>query len=60
VADQVVGEIKAAGGEAVADYNNVLDGEKIVQTAVEKWGRVDILVSLLDIEGCGWLRWRDC
>ncbi|GAB0092348.1 Peroxisomal multifunctional enzyme type 2 [Sergentomyia squamirostris] len=44
-ADVVVDEIKALGGQAVADYNSVTDGEKIIQTAMEKFGRVDILVN---------------
>mmetsp|Transcript_10695 Transcript_10695/g.16994 ORF Transcript_10695/g.16994 Transcript_10695/m.16994 type:complete len:296 (-) Transcript_10695:59-946(-) len=44
-ADNVVAEIKLAGGEAVANYDSVLDGEKIVQTAIEKYGRIDIVVN---------------
>ena len=44
-ADLVVKEIKAAGGVAVADYNNVLDGDKIVETAVKNFGTVHIVIN---------------
>ncbi|KAJ2716339.1 hypothetical protein H4R19_000706 [Coemansia spiralis] len=44
-ADLVVDEIKKAGGEAVADYHNVLDGDKIVETAVKAFGRVDVVIN---------------
>jgi len=44
-ADIVVDEIIKAGGEAVANYNSVEDGDKIVQTAIDKWGRVDIVIN---------------
>ncbi|OBA22712.1 NAD(P)-binding protein [Metschnikowia bicuspidata var. bicuspidata NRRL YB-4993] len=44
-ADVVVEQIRAAGGEAVADYNNVLDGEKIVETAVRAFGTVHVVVN---------------
>lgn len=44
-ADMVVEEIKAAGGEAVANYDSVTDGDKIVQTAIDTWGRVDIVIN---------------
>lgn len=33
------------GGKAVADYNSVEDGDKIVQTAIDNFGRIDILVN---------------
>ncbi|MCA9638129.1 MAG: SDR family NAD(P)-dependent oxidoreductase, partial [Myxococcales bacterium] len=33
------------GGEAVANYNSVTDGDKIVQTAIDAFGRVDIIVN---------------
>jgi (3R)-3-hydroxyacyl-CoA dehydrogenase / 3a,7a,12a-trihydroxy-5b-cholest-24-enoyl-CoA hydratase / enoyl-CoA hydratase 2 len=44
-ADKVVEEIKAAGGEAVANYDSVEDGDKIVQTALDTWKRIDIVVN---------------
>jgi len=47
-ADRGVAEIRAAGGEAVANYDNVATpegGEKIVKTAVEFFGKVDILIN---------------
>ncbi|MCE5265574.1 MAG: SDR family NAD(P)-dependent oxidoreductase [Deltaproteobacteria bacterium] len=47
-ADKVVSEIKAAGGEAVANYDNVATpegGEGIVKTAVDAFGKVDILIN---------------
>lgn len=44
-ADAVVNEIKAAGGKAVANYDSVEFGEKIIQTAIENFGRVDILIN---------------
>lgn len=46
-ADKVVDEIKAAGGEAVANYDSVASregGAAIVQTAIDTWGRIDILI----------------
>ncbi len=44
-ADKVVDEIKAAGGQAVASYDSVTDGERIVKTAVDAFGRLDILIN---------------
>jgi NAD(P)-dependent dehydrogenase (short-subunit alcohol dehydrogenase family) len=47
-ADKVVSEIRTAGGEAVANYDNVstmAGGENIVKTAVDTYGSVDILIN---------------
>ena len=44
-ADIVVDEITKNGGVAVADYNNVLDGAKIVETAVKSFGTVHIIIN---------------
>ena len=47
-ADEVVAEIVAAGGEAVANYDSVATmegGERIVQTALDSFGRLDILIN---------------
>ena len=44
-ADKVVAEIKAAGGEAVANHDSVEDGAKIVQAALDTWKRIDIIVN---------------
>jgi 3-oxoacyl-[acyl-carrier protein] reductase len=44
-ADKVVSEIKEKGGEAVANYNSVEDGDQIVKTAIDTWGKIDIVVN---------------
>lgn len=47
-AQQVVDEIRAAGGEALANAASVTDFaavQAMVQQAVDAWGRVDVLVS---------------
>ncbi len=47
-ADVVVDEIKALGGEAVANYDSVSTvegGRNIVKTAVDRFGKVDILIN---------------
>lgn len=44
-ADKVVAEIREAGGEAVANYDSVEDGDKIVQTALDSFGRIDIIIN---------------
>lgn len=45
VADVVVEEIQAAGGQAVANYDSVTDGDNIVKSAVDAFGRVDVVVN---------------
>ncbi|NXT51483.1 DHB4 enzyme, partial [Pluvianellus socialis] len=39
-ADKVVDEIRAKGGKAVPNYDSVEDGEKLVKTALEAFGRI--------------------
>lgn len=44
-ADLVVQEIRASGGEAVPNYDSVEEGEKLVQTALNVFGRIDIVIN---------------
>ncbi|KAF2226183.1 multifunctional beta-oxidation protein-like protein [Elsinoe ampelina] len=44
-ADVVVDEIKKAGGNAVANYDSVEDGDKIIDTAIKAFGRIDVLIN---------------
>lgn len=44
-ADKVVAEIRRKGGKAVANYDSVEAGEKIVKTALDAFGRIDIVVN---------------
>ena len=51
-ADEVAGEVKAAGGEAVANFADVSrmeGGGSIIQQAVDEFGRLDGLVNLAAI-----------
>lgn len=44
-ADRVVAEIREAGGIAEANHDSVTDGEKIVQHALDVFGRIDVVVN---------------
>ncbi len=44
-ADKVVEEIRAMGGEAVANYDSVENGEAIVQSALDAFGTLDIVIN---------------
>jgi NAD(P)-dependent dehydrogenase (short-subunit alcohol dehydrogenase family) len=55
-AQKVADEIRAAGGEAIANGANVANFEEVqamVQQAMEAWGRVDILVNNAGISAPG-------
>ncbi len=48
MADQVVNEIKEAGGRAVANYDSVAESEgagNIIKTALDEFGKIDGVVS---------------
>ncbi|MCQ2048022.1 short-chain dehydrogenase [Stutzerimonas stutzeri] len=44
-ADRVVEEIRQAGGAAVANHDSVTDGDRIVQQALDSFGRIDVVVN---------------
>jgi len=44
-AERVVQEIKNLGGKAVANYDSVEHGEKIIKAAIDNFGRVDIVIN---------------
>jgi NAD(P)-dependent dehydrogenase (short-subunit alcohol dehydrogenase family) len=51
-AKQIADEIAAAGGRAVADGGDIADvstGERLVKTAVEQYGKLDIVVNVAGI-----------
>ncbi len=51
-ATQVVNEIKAAGGEAIANFGDISDmdqAEELIRTALDSWGKLDILVNVAGI-----------
>ncbi|GFS14535.1 peroxisomal multifunctional enzyme type 2 [Elysia marginata] len=44
-ADKVVEEIRAKGGIAVANYDSVEFGDKVVKAALDNFGRIDVIVN---------------
>jgi NAD(P)-dependent dehydrogenase (short-subunit alcohol dehydrogenase family) len=51
-AQQVVNEIKAAGGQAIANYNDIAElgaAEQVVRQAIETFGKLDVLVNVAGI-----------
>jgi NAD(P)-dependent dehydrogenase (short-subunit alcohol dehydrogenase family) len=64
-AQKVVDEIKSAGGEAVPNYDSVSSpdgGENIVKTAVDAFGKVDVVINnagILRDKSFAKLAWED-
>ncbi len=44
-ADLVVEQIKSSGGDAVANYDSVENGERIIETALDNYKRIDIVIN---------------
>lgn len=44
-ADKVVAEIRARGGEAVANHDSVEEGARVVQAALDAFGSLDVVVT---------------
>jgi len=44
-ADDVVATIRARGGVAVPNYDSVEEGDKVGKTAIDKFGRLDIVIN---------------
>jgi len=45
VADEVVAEIAATGGTAIANYDSVEDGQRVVDAVMAAYGRLDIVIN---------------
>ncbi len=51
-ADQVVQELRSAGGTAVANYDSVVDpagGDNMIKQCVDTFGRIDVLINVAGI-----------
>ena len=56
-ADDVVNEIKAAGGTAVANYDSVTEyasAGRMIKQSVDTFGSIDIVVNVAGEATCGW------
>ena len=59
-AEAVVAEIKAMGGEAIANGSSVTDDAgvaKMIKDAMDAWGRIDILIANAGIAGANASTW---
>ena len=45
IADQLVEEIRSAGGDALANYDSVENGEAIIDASMSNYGRIDIVIN---------------
>ena len=45
IADQLVEEIRSAGGDALANYDSVENGEAIIDASMSTYGRIDIVIK---------------
>lgn len=45
IADQLVEEIRSAGGDALANYDSVENGEAIIDSSMSTYGRIDIVIN---------------
>ena len=45
IADQLVEEIRSAGGDALANYDSVENGEAIMDASMSTYGRIDIVIN---------------
>ena len=45
VADQLVEEIQLAGGDAVANYESVENGQAVIDASMSTYGRIDIVIN---------------
>ena len=49
-ADKAVSEITTKGGRAVANYDSVVNGNAIIETAMKAFGRVDELINVRSMD----------
>ncbi|KAJ3102280.1 hypothetical protein HK100_004394, partial [Physocladia obscura] len=58
-ADIIVNDIVAAGGKAIANYDSVEEGDKIVETPVKAFGKVNIVINnAVSLRKCCLADWK--